>query len=266
MNASALQSIHGWFRAYADGYRQADGSLHPALQFKFDHTLRVASDCAALSRDLAWPEAEIRTAEALGVMHDVGRFPQFVEYGTYSDAESCNHGERGWQIVREAGVLGENGYAESLLGGIRFHNRRDLPAGINPEGLRFLRLIRDADKLDIFRTVVRIVNEKPRDCPPWLLMNVDPDGPATPELVREILEQGAGSYRHVHSLADMSLMRVAWVAGVNYLPTLRRLVADRLLEDLDAGLTDDPGVRAIRERAQTFIAEKLAAGVADLRR
>lgn len=54
---------------------------------------------------MRWFQSDILIAEAPGLLHDVGRFSQLVEFGTFSDTDSINHGESGYKIIKHFEVF-----------------------------------------------------------------------------------------------------------------------------------------------------------------
>lgn len=260
MNLQTLQSARSWFDAFAAGHAGADGTLHPMLQLKLDHSRRVAEDCRAISAELGWPEDAQRTAETVGLLHDVGRFPQFAQYRTFFDPSSLNHGECGYDAVRVSGTLDPCGPSEAatILDCIRYHNRRHIPDTLAAGSLPFLKLIRDTDKLDIILVVNDTIRHGRHKEHPEILLNINLEGPPNPALVKEITDTRTGSYEKVKTLADMNLMRLSWVYDMNYAPTFRRLAERRLMEDLYHALPDTPDIRAIIANARQRIGERLA--------
>ena len=105
MKSEELNAITEWFDAYVQTFTGDNGNLHPLLRLKADHSKGVAEEAESLARDLGWRTAETNAAKALGLLHDVGRFPQFAEYKTFSDAVSVDHGQYGRAVVAEAGLL-----------------------------------------------------------------------------------------------------------------------------------------------------------------
>jgi len=260
MNTEQLSTLKKWYMDFVEQYRNRDGSMHLVIQLKLDHSIRVAADCRAIAADLGWPEHEIMTAEAIGLLHDVSRFPQFVEYRTFLDHKSFDHGERGFQILSESGVLSLLDSAEQaeILNSVRYHNRRSIEAVMDHDSMRFLKLIRDADKLDILQIVYETIKNNQHKDFPEILCHINPGGPATPELIAEIKKHGYGSYEHVKSMTDMNLMRMTWVYNINYLPALRRLSQRKLLDQLDETMISDPEVEALMAKARSFVEGKLA--------
>ena len=260
MDTRTLEEIRHWFSTYTQSFASADGSLLPMLTLKLEHSLRVAADSAAIARDLSWPDSEVADAEALGLLHDTARFSQYTTYRTFSDRKSIDHGDHGHAIVRDLRVLARAGAANErrILDGIRYHNKRDLPPGIDAESLRFVNLIRDADKLDIFYVINDAVLNNRTERFPELLLNVDPRGRATPALVAEIKNSKQGSYENIHSLADIFLVRTAWIFGMSYAPTLARIAERKLLIDLRDAIPHEPEVIAMIDAAHAHIEQVLS--------
>lgn len=255
MDDHTLDEVKNWFSTYASSFASEDGSLLPMLTLKFEHSLRVSADSAAIARDLGWSDSEVAAAEALGLLHDTARFSQYTTYRTFSDRKSIDHGDLGYAIVRDKRVLVNAGAAneQQILDGIRYHNKRDLPPGIDPDSLRFVKLIRDADKLDIFFVINDAVLNNRTERFPDLLLNVDPRGRATPALIDEIKHSKQGSYENIHSLADIFLVRTAWIFGMSYAPTLARIAERKLLLDLREAIPHEPEVMAMIDAARKHI-------------
>jgi HD superfamily phosphodiesterase len=150
MNEQTLQDIRKWFGAYAKRYRASDGKLHAALQLKVDHSARVAAETSGIAQDMGWPAEECRTAAALGLLHDIGRFEQFTRFRTFLDKKSVDHGEQGYEVMSSSDALASCSAfeKEAILAGIRYHNRRVIPSALSAEIVRFVNLVRDADKVD----------------------------------------------------------------------------------------------------------------------
>ena len=126
MTRQQLFKLRKDFERYVDSFAVAGDGIHPLLQLKAEHSRRVADEARMLSADLGWSASERNVAEALGLLHDIGRFSQFLEYRTFSDSASVDHGEYGWTMTgRTAWLSGlPIKERESILNGIRYHNWR----------------------------------------------------------------------------------------------------------------------------------------------
>ena len=254
-----LQGIMEWFESYVGSFASSDGSFHPPLQVKVDHSKRVADNARQLAEDLAWNPSEANRAEALGWLHDIGRFSQFAEFGTFTDATSINHGERGWEVVRDSRILSmlPPSEQEILLAGIRHHNARTEPDHLDKESLRFLKLIRDADKLDILRFVLTSIQKDGFRDLPGMLPQVVLKGPVNPKIIHEIQTRRSCSITEVRSLADFLLMQLSWIYDLNYSAAFRQIIERKIIDNLEQALPKEQQIGIIVHAARSYIEKTL---------
>lgn len=135
------------------------------IKFKIEHTFRVAelsriigSSISGVSDDysnLCW---------LIGLLHDIGRFEQLKRYGTFLDSQSVDHAELGADILFKDGVIEQfiqvpttditvTLEKDIMELAIRNHNKYKIPEGLDEKQSFFCNVIRDADKIDIFRVI-----------------------------------------------------------------------------------------------------------------
>ncbi len=246
MTPERLAWIRDWFLAHVRSFQP----LHPMMKLKRSHTMRVARLCRDIAVDLGWPDGDVRLAEAIGILHDVARFEQFRDYGTYSDAMSFDHGERGYEILVALPLDDPPGDRLVILEAVRFHNRFRIPDDATPAAVPFVQVIRDADKLDVL-AVVREYAEAGRIGE--LYAEVSPSGPVDRALLDELIHDRPVSSHLVHCTTDLYLVQLSWVHDMNLAPALRRLHDSGLLDWFIAQLPDDPGIRAFTARIRAIV-------------
>ncbi|MCF7974548.1 MAG: HD domain-containing protein [Phycisphaerae bacterium] len=258
MTTHEIKTIIFWFENYTHSFSENDG-LHRLLQLKVDHSRRVAQDARALAVDLGWSADDCHLAEALGWLHDIGRFSQYQEFRTFHDARSINHGERGAEILEQTSLLSEIPMRERLclLQGVRWHNARDLPDDLD-DGVRpWVKLIRDADKLDIFHVVSREIREDGFQSMSEMFPHVQLDGPVNPAVIQDIQMQRSSSFEQIKSLNDFYIMQLSWIYDISYAPTLRRIVQRQILSDLTDRLPrDHEAVEALVKEVEAFVGSR----------
>ena len=107
---------------------------------------------------------------------------------------------------------------------IEHHGRKALPADLRGQPLLFAKLIRDADKLDIFRVVVQIY-ERHRDNPAGMSFESElPDEPGvSPEVLAAVMNEQLVEYTKLRTLNDMKLCQLGRVYDMNFAAALARL-------------------------------------------
>ena len=111
---------------------------------KYDHTMRVVDYAEEIAKSLDLSEEDIDLARQCALFHDIARFKQWDEYKTFEDAQSFDHGDEGYNILKELGVTDE-----IILLSTKYHNKYAVPDDVDYRTKIFCNITRDADKLDI---------------------------------------------------------------------------------------------------------------------
>ena len=250
-----LSDMEKQFDAHLEKFIPKGGCLPRPLALKAAHCRRVATEARDMSSELDWPAHEQHLAQTAGLLHDIGRFSQYAEFGTFWDAASVDHGERGAAMLREARWLADwdSEDLNAVLIAVRYHNRLGVPATVRDEHLALLRLVRDADKLDILRLVLDAVERDGFRDLPTMLPHVRMEGLVSPAVIDQVSRGECASLNNVRSLADFLLMQLSWVYDLNYPPAFRRLhdrsVVPRIMNQVDG----DRRIHALGEDITHFV-------------
>ena len=71
------------------------------LKGKQEHSLRVRDISKKIAENLQLDNKEIQLATLIGLLHDIARFEQYTQYGTFRDRESVDHGDLGVEILKK---------------------------------------------------------------------------------------------------------------------------------------------------------------------
>lgn len=129
------------------------------IKIKIRHSYYVADLINKLAKYLELEEEERILAKTIGLIHDIGRFPQYQEKGLYDDYKTkINHAVLADDCLFKEGHIKdfeiEEKYHNIIRKSILNHNAFKLDTNLTEEELFFSKLIRDADKIDIFRSIV----------------------------------------------------------------------------------------------------------------
>lgn len=140
-------------QTFADYVKHYDIS-DEQIQLKIKHTYEVMHNSEMIANELALSDEQTKLAALIGLLHDIGRFEQIKQYHTFLDKDSVNHALLGVEILKENNFIRsfiEPGYDDIILCAIANHNKFRIDESVNEECLLQSKIIRDADKLDIFR-------------------------------------------------------------------------------------------------------------------
>ncbi len=218
MTERDLGFLQSWFSRYCRSFYPGNEEDRKNLLLKEDHTRHVCENIRYIVKDMSLKNTEKMMAETIALFHDIGRFPQYAEYKTFRDSISVNHATLGTEVLSREGVLGTLPENEQriILRAIKFHNAYAVPDIRDNDTLLFLKLIRDADKLDIWRVFIEYLAlpEKDRASAAGLGL------PHIPEYSENVLscvfERRVASLSSVRTFNDFILMQLSWVYDLNF--------------------------------------------------
>jgi hypothetical protein len=257
IGSEILNGFHAWFDGYVLRFESPDPELQVNLELKAEHSRNVCREITALGRSLGFDEPGLRFAETAALFHDIGRFEQLVRYGTFSDHHSVNHAELGVSVLESEGVL--NGLQaddrEGLGRVIRNHNRFAISEGESEFHLTQSRLLRDADKLDIFRILIDFYRNGGGENSTVALGLSDSDA-ISPAVLDDLASGRLVVMSHLRTIQDFKLMKMGWVFDLNFAPTFAAVASRGYLEAIRDTLPDRPEVRQAYARVRSYLESK----------
>jgi putative nucleotidyltransferase with HDIG domain len=236
MDKTELQNLQSWFSQYSNRYSSLNSVHRAAYKLKIKHSAKVSRICADIGRSLNLNNADIAIAETIGLFHDIGRFEQFSRYKTFLDKKSENHAELGVKVLQECQILNhlDNGIQDIIQKAISYHNRLKIPDEESPRVILFSKLIRDADKLDIFDLVSTYYNGNGRSA----VIELDlPDEPGySAEMLSDLFKNKLADMKKMRTLNDFKLLQLGWVYDLNFPVTVKKIKERQYLEAIRKSL------------------------------
>jgi len=251
-NVSALKS---WFTVYVKSFRSDDPEYKKNITLKEEHSKRVCNEILDVGSSLGLDNEDLRLAETIALFHDVGRFEQYSRYGTFVDLKSEDHAVLGVRVLQENGILKDldQETRELILRTISYHNRATLPRKETKRCLFFTKLLRDADKLDIWRVVTDYYHEMKSARNGVIELGL----PDTPEISQDVYrDMMAGRIVRttcLKTLNDFKMLQMGWIYDVNF-PRTFELVRERgYLEKIRDVLPQTRKVSEIYSAARSYL-------------
>lgn len=213
-----LTSLKDWFCRYVSRYRSFDPGQQQNMDLKAKHTERVCEEILDIATSIALTDEQIRLAEVTALFHDIGRFEQYSRYGTFADHKSENHASLGAKVLKEEKVLDllDKRDRDLILYAVSNHNRAVLPEEASEDCLFFLRLLRDADKLDIWRVVTEYYKDSGGRKNSAIELDL-PDSPhISPEVVSDIMAERVVKISSLKTFNDFKLLQIGWVFDLTF--------------------------------------------------
>lgn len=215
------------YLAYVDTFRDAEGRLGKMLELKLNHTWRVVENAGLIEAGEDFDEDERCAAVDAALLHDTGRYEQLTRFNSFDDAKTIDHAVLSRDLVSDFGWLDGRTDRQAILDAILFHNRKELPSGLDRLTATAAKTVRDADKLDIFHVLEDLVATTDWRTDSRAFWNLPVDRAPNPKVLETIRRGEAVDYADIRSLADFVLIQVGWIGNGLYYPSSRILARHR---------------------------------------
>ena len=172
------------------------------------HTYRVVDLMEKLAFQLGYNEEERILAKIIGLLHDIGRFEQIKQFHVISDIKTnTDHAKEAVHYLFEEGHIRdfvlEEKYDLIIKEAILNHNKLKIDP-VSKEALPFVKMIRDMDKVDIFR-VLAVEFEMEFDAKQ-----------VTPKVLKDFRNKKLVKIKDVVSPSDETLLHISFVFDINF--------------------------------------------------
>lgn len=215
-----------------------------AIKLKIIHSIRVANQILHLGKILGLDPEKLEIARIAGLFHDIGRFRQYSVYKTFKDSKSENHALLGLTEIDRFNLF--SGMPDEKAHKIRIaignHNIIKLPEIIDNDfsdpdfsdpDTRFLSLLlRDADKLDIWRVMIAHVKKGSTGRQDPVTQNLPLSDNVSLKLL-EYLDNGTPiPLSEVENVNDYKLFLLSWVFDLNFRPSIEAALRRKIIRQL----------------------------------
>ena len=215
-----IENAKKQFLEYVKNYDINNGRIN----IKMRHILRVAENSKLIAQDLNLDDEKVKLAELIGIFHDIGRFEQVKLYNTFSDkASGLDHAEYSLKVLYEDGLikkfLDTNKYDNIIKTAVYNHNKPQIASNISDEEMLFSKIIRDADKLDIFK----VTNEDKFEDIFWYkeFENLT----ISPSVIEKFKKEHFLKYKELKNNAELTLVFYGYVYDFNF-PICLKIIRD----------------------------------------
>lgn len=179
------------------------------IKLKYNHSIRVMNLCVKYAQKIGFNEEDIHLAKVIGLLHDIGRFEQLKEFNSFDDS-NIDHATLGVKILFEDGLIkkfwnNKDDY-ELINFAIKNHNKIKIEETNNDRYLKFAKLIRDIDKMDIIYLLgyLKELDTKPSNDE----INL--------KIIHSIKEHKLSNYKDIKNINDSIALKFAYTYDINY--------------------------------------------------
>ena len=221
------------FSKYVSQFNPNDGRI----KLKIDHIKRVAIMSKKIAQNLHLNEEQVNLAELIGLFHDIGRFKQAELYNTFNDRISINHAELSVKVLFDENLIDnfnvEEKYKDVIKLAVLNHNKNKIDENLNNNEMLFAKIIRDADKLDIYHTICEYDFQSIFWYPDFSC------GPISDLIMNGFIEDHFVNYSYIKSNSDQIPIFYAYIFDFYFDFSLRFLKEKKYLEEFTYRIYDN---------------------------
>lgn len=244
-----IDSYKSWFTSYVNQFIQDYPNFNENIEIKADHSRKVHQEIIGIVKSLNLNAEDIFLAELIGLFHDIGRFKQYVKYQTFSDSKSQNHADLGVEVLKELNILKDlsDENREIIYKSILNHSRAEIIPDSNEKVMFFSKLIRDADKLDIWRLITEYYMVKEQKENKSLELDLPDNNEVSDAVLESILKKEVVLKESMKTLNDFKLLQIAWLFDLNFEYSINRVYEKKYLDKIFETLPENQKISQVKE-------------------
>lgn len=234
-----------------------------AQQQAFDqwkrHNEKVVENILLLGQSLDMEDGEMRMAEILALFHDIARFRDISTSPYYPKLTETGHAEAGAELLSLLPSYKELEAAkqEILQKVTIFHNKPELPKKENEIVVYYLKLLRDADKLDTLRMTAEFLTYRDIKVSPSDTLNLSKRPTISENIYKAISNDVMPKKEDMVTYNDYVLLQLSWVFEFTYRKTYLLLNQRQYVKRLYDALPKNDAIIDIYRKARIHIENQL---------
>ena len=211
------------------------------INLKKEHSLKVSELSGKIAHSENFDDKTILLCKVGGIMHDIGRFEQLNFYRTFDDLQSVDHGDLGHNVLSNTGFLEHFSTPEqlALLYAVKNHNKRYVTEYPDEISEKITKVVRDADKLDVYRVMQESLEKESDENKSTVLLNLEENGKISDEAYQQFKNHKVVNKQQLKSAADFLVMQLSWIFDVNYKSTFNLISSSEGYQFITKCLKDD---------------------------
>jgi len=197
----------------------------PENQHKFEdiraHSLRVVSNSLLLANVVLQTEEEKGLATIIALFHDIGK-ASLISQNLEALVIQRDHSTISTKIIQQMEFY-QSLTADLqlvILKSVENHNKLKLPKLDSEQQTLFARLLRDADKLDIYDSSYRFFKEK-YGIQPVMIMDLSNGIEVSEKIIKNILAGKTAAVEDMKTINDYKLLLLSMAFDLNFKYTFR---------------------------------------------
>ena len=203
-------------------------------------------------------DVDMFIVEFIGLFHDIGRFYQYDKYETFNDANSADHAKLSVKVLEDEGIINLIDYEKRpyVIDSILMHNYQDLPKLQDKKMYIYATLLRDADKLDGFRSISVYERENKN----LAYFKNKSDEPIISDYVYESIMNKKSVYKYnLKTVLESQIVSLGYISSdIIYNATLKEIKKNEYISKMFGKMQDTDRSREIYNFVNEYVNRRLS--------
>lgn len=211
-----ISTLRTAFEDYITPFKSEPYNTDPTIEKTILHTKRVVENILILADSLELSENEKHVAEIAAHFHDIGRF--WLLLPENAERNITDHADAGIEYLKASPVFGQLDEATQniIIQVIKSHNKPELPKKDGEAILFYVKLLRDADKLDSWRSTSEYITRKGGKPNMAIELALSERPTVTPSFSKTIIEGGIPNKADIVTFNDFLIFQMSWIFDLHF--------------------------------------------------
>jgi hypothetical protein len=221
------------------------------------HIERVVENIQILAEALELSENEKQIAEIVALFHDIGRI--WLLFPENSAVNITDHADASIEYLNSNQLFSEldNPTQNIIIQTIKGHNKPEIPKKEDEAILFYSKLLRDADKLDTWRSTVEYIMAKSGKPNMAVELNLSEKPFVTPMLCNTIIAGGIPNKSDIVTFNDFTIFQMSWIFDLHFKKTYQILNQKQYMRHLYDSLPKNDSVIEIYRMIRIHIENQI---------
>ena len=256
-----FDEIESDFQNYVECFLdvEEDPEYRRLLELKREHSDSVCKLAKKVAQSEGFDNQTILLCQVAGLLHDIGRFEQINVFGTLDDLKSVDHGDLGFDVLSNTGFLEYFTTPEqlALLFAVKNHNKRTIHEFPNELTANISKVVRDADKLDVYRVMHVSLQETEPEHHNSVLLGLEENENISAEVAEAIEKQHIVNKSHLKTSTDFHLMQMSWVFDLNFKSSFQNIQHSEYFQHLSNRLPENNQTNSLKNIINQYITKNI---------
>ncbi|HEY3390454.1 MAG TPA: HD domain-containing protein [Prolixibacteraceae bacterium] len=252
-----ISALRKAFEDFITPFKYAPYNSDSTIEKRLVHTNRVVENVLILAESLELSENDKYIAEITAQFHDVGRF--WLLLPENAESKITDHAEASIEYLKTSPIFSQLDEATQniVLQVIINHNKPELPKKEGEAILFYTKLLRDADKLDSWRSTSEYITRKGGKPNMAIDLALSEKPIVTPSFSKTIVEGGIPNRADILTFNDFLLFQMSWIFDLHFKKSFQILNQKQYIRHLYDSLPKNDSVIEIYRMIRIYVENQI---------